>query len=39
MTLGGIALAIGTVVDAGIVVVENVIRHRANGQVAAGGGS
>ena len=35
MTLGGIALAIGTVVDAGIVVVENMIRHQTNGQVAA----
>lgn len=32
MTLGGIALAIGTVVDAGIVVAENIIRHQRMGK-------
>lgn len=32
MTLGGIALAIGTAVDAGIVVVENVLRHLRHGK-------
>lgn len=35
MTLGGIALAVGTVVDAGIVVVENVVRHLRMGKTAA----
>ncbi|MFQ5731065.1 MAG: efflux RND transporter permease subunit, partial [Planctomycetaceae bacterium] len=34
MTLGGIALAIGTVVDVGIVVVENIIRHQRLGKSA-----
>lgn len=34
MTLGGIALAIGTVVDAGIVVVENFMRHLRMGKSA-----
>jgi multidrug efflux pump subunit AcrB len=32
MTLGGIALAVGTVVDAGIVVVENIVRHSRMGK-------
>lgn len=32
MTLGGVALAIGTVVDAGIVVMENIIRHSRTGK-------
>jgi HAE1 family hydrophobic/amphiphilic exporter-1 len=32
MTIGGLALAVGTVVDAGIVVVENIMRHRGMGK-------
>ncbi len=32
MTLGGVALAVGTVVDVGIVVVENIVRHARMGK-------
>ncbi len=32
MTLGGLALAVGLIVDDGIVVIENIYRHMAKGQ-------
>ncbi len=35
MTLGGISLAIGTVVDGGIVVLENILRHQRMGKSSA----
>ena len=34
MTLGGLAVAVGRVVDDAIVVLENIYRHRALGRIA-----
>ena len=37
MTLGGLAAAVGLVIDDAIVVVENIVMHRDSGQSAGGG--
>ena len=37
MTLGGLAAAVGLVIDDAIVVVENIVMHRDAGQIARGG--
>ena len=34
MTLGGLAAAVGLVIDDAIVVVENIVLHRDAGQIA-----
>ena len=38
MTFGGLALGVGMIVDASIVVLENTFRHMEHGQVAHAGG-
>ena len=37
MTLGGLAAAVGLVIDDAIVVVENIVLHRDSGQIARRG--
>ena len=39
MTLGGLAAAIGLVIDDAIVVVENIVMHRDAGEIARRSGA